>query len=227
MAHVLLFRLQAPMQAWGVQSHFGVRDTARYPTRSGMIGLICAALGLPREAELSEFDNLRFGVRVDRPGVMMRDFQAAQDIYLGDGKVSDNATIGNRYYLADAVFLAGIEGENLDQLLKYETALKNPKWLLYLGRRAFPLSKPAWLHNGLRQDASLEQALKSFPYLLSENDNPPGDQLRLVLETPAGPIVQRDRPKSFQERTFTQRRIRVSLIPVPEQRLEEVSHAPE
>ena len=77
---------------------------------------------------------------MDRPGVMMRDFQAAQDIYLSEGKTTSNAVIGNRYYLADAVFLAGVESENLDQLTRYQSALKNPKWLLYLGRRAFPLS---------------------------------------------------------------------------------------
>jgi CRISPR system Cascade subunit CasD len=227
MTHVLLFRLQAPMQAWGVQSYFSVRDTTRFPTRSGMIGLICGALGLPRESDLSEFDEFRFGVRVDRPGVMMRDFQAAQEIYLGDGKVSENPTIGNRYYLADAVFLAGIEGENLDQLVRFEAALKSPKWLLYLGRRGFPLSKPVWLFEGLQRDVSLEQALRSFPFLLPEQYQSADDQLQLVLETPTGPIVQRDCPKSFQERTFVQRRLQVFLIPVPDLCLTEVANVPE
>lgn len=224
MTHVLLFRLQAPMQAWGVQSYFGVRDTARFPTRSGMIGLLCAALGLPREADLAEFEPLRFGVRVDRPGVMMRDFQAAQDIYLSEGKTTSNAVIGNRYYLADAVFLAGVESENLDQLTRYQSALKNPKWLLYLGRRAFPLSKPVWLKEGLQEQVSLEQALRDFPFLLSEKVQSELDQLQLVLETQTGPIVQRDRPISFEERNFVQRRLQVFLTPVPDRSLMEVTH---
>jgi len=227
MTHVLLFRLQAPMQAWGVQSYFGVRDTARFPTRSGMIGLLCAALGLPRNADLSEFDDLRFGVRVDRPGVMMCDFQAAQDIYLSEGKISDNATIGNRYYLADAVFLAGIESEDLAQLARYEAALKSPKWLLYLGRRAFPAAKPVWLQGGLREQATLEQALQAFPFLLSEEVRLASDHLQLALETDSGAIVQRDRPISFEERTYVQRRLQVFLTPVPDHSLMEVEHVPE
>ena len=227
MTHVLLFRLQAPMQAWGVQSYFGVRDTARFPTRSGMIGLLCAALGWPRNADLSEFDDLRFGVRVDRPGVMMCDFQAAQDIYLSEGKISDNATIGNRYYLADAVFLAGIESEDLDQLARYQSALKNPKWLLYLGRRAFPLSKPVWLQEGLQEQATLERALQTFPFLLSEEVRLASDHLQLALEADSGTIVQRDRPISFEARTYVQRRLQVFLTPVPDHSLMEVEHVPE
>ena len=189
-----------------------------------MIGLLCAALGLPRDADLSEFDPLRFGVRVDRPGAMMRDFQAAQDIYLAEGKKSDNATIGNRYYLADAVFLAGMESENLDQLLRYVTAFKNPRWLLYLGRRAFPMTKPIWLQDGLQKQVSLEQALRDFPFLLSEEIRTRSDQLQMVLETESGPIVQRDRPRSFQERSFTQRRLQIYLTPVPDHCLMEVAN---
>lgn len=227
MTHVLLFRLQAPMQAWGVQSYFGVRDTARFPTRSGMIGLLCAALGLPRDADLSEFDDLRFGVRVDRPGVMMCDFQAAQDIYLEEGKISNNATIGNRYYLADAVFLAGMESEDWDQLVRYQAAFRNPKWLLYLGRRAFPVAKPVWLQEGLREQATLEQALQEFPYLLSEEIRSASDHLQLALETDSGPIVQRDRPISFEGRTYVQRRLQVFLTPAPDRSLMEVAHVPE
>lgn len=227
MTHVLLFRLQAPMQAWGVQSYFGVRDTTRFPTRSGMIGLLCAALGLPRDADLSEFESLRFGVRVDRPGVMMRDYQIAQDIYDYKTRKSNKVSVGNRYYLADAVFLAGMESENLDQLLRYEAAFKNPKWLLYLGRRAFPLSKPVWLKEGLQEQVSLEQALRDFPFLLSEQIRTESDSLQMVLETPSGSIVQRDRPKSFEERTFVQRRLQVFLTPVPDCCLMEVAHVPE
>ena len=41
---VLLLRLAGPMQAWGTQSRFTVRDTGLEPSKSGVIGLLCAAL---------------------------------------------------------------------------------------------------------------------------------------------------------------------------------------
>jgi CRISPR system Cascade subunit CasD len=45
---VLLLRLSAPMQAWGIQSRFGVRDSTREPSKSGVIGLLAASQGRSR-----------------------------------------------------------------------------------------------------------------------------------------------------------------------------------
>ena len=42
---VLLVRLAGPMQSWGSQSRFSHRDTEREPTKSGVVGLLSAALG--------------------------------------------------------------------------------------------------------------------------------------------------------------------------------------
>ena len=48
-ANTLFLRLEGPLQAWGVQeSKFVVRRTAEAPTKSGVIGLLCAALGVSR-----------------------------------------------------------------------------------------------------------------------------------------------------------------------------------
>lgn len=41
----LLLWLEAPLQSWGYNSRFGRRDTLGFPTRSGVLGLICCALG--------------------------------------------------------------------------------------------------------------------------------------------------------------------------------------
>ena len=64
----LLLRLAAPMQSWGVSSRFTVRDTLREPTKSGVVGLIAAALGRPRTVQLDDLATLRMGVRIDQPG---------------------------------------------------------------------------------------------------------------------------------------------------------------
>lgn len=227
MTSVLLLRLQAPMQAWGVQSLFPIRDTARFPTRSAIIGLLCAASGKSRDEDLSEFDQLRLGIRVDHPGVVMKDFQTAQDAYKASGGISKNPSISNRYYLSDAAFLAAIEGEDAGQLERYYAALQHPQWLLFLGRRAFPPSKPVWLKDGLKHGYRLEDALREFPYLHTEKTYKTVEKVQMVLEDSAGSVVQRDRPVSFSERTFVQRRQRIVFISKPDRCLEEVLHVPE
>ena len=45
----LLLRLAAPLQAWGSDSKFETRKTDREPTKSGVVGLLAAALGLRRD----------------------------------------------------------------------------------------------------------------------------------------------------------------------------------
>ena len=65
----LLLRLAAPLQAWGSGSKFNIRSTEREPTKSGVIGMIAAAMGIQRNDDphkLDPLNALRFGVRVER-----------------------------------------------------------------------------------------------------------------------------------------------------------------
>lgn len=71
----LLLRLAAPMQSWGTSSKFDRRTTQMEPTRSGVIGMIAAAMGLSREASLALFKPLKFGVRIDQPGTIKKIFR--------------------------------------------------------------------------------------------------------------------------------------------------------
>ena len=76
----LLLRLAGPMQSWGTTSRFDQRDTGKEPSKSGVIGLIAAALGIDRELwndDLKALAGLVMGVRHDRPGVLKRDYQTA------------------------------------------------------------------------------------------------------------------------------------------------------
>lgn len=41
----LLLKLAGPLQAWGVESKFDERRTLNFPTKSGVIGMVAAALG--------------------------------------------------------------------------------------------------------------------------------------------------------------------------------------
>lgn len=207
----LLLRLQAPMQSWGISSLFTERDSAREPSKSGVIGLICAAQGRSRQADLADLAALRMGVRVEREGRLEYDFQTARDIYSADGLSSDKSVISNRYYLADAAFLVGLEGprETLEQI---QAALKNPKWSLYLGRKAFPPGMPLTLPDGLREQSLLD-ALKEYPALVENSE-----QLkRLIIETEDGEITRQDVPINFAKREFGTRRISIAYLGQPAQ----------
>ena len=158
--NTLLLRLVAPMQSWGVESHFTVRDTGLEPSKSGVIGLICAALGRPRQAPLGDLNSLRMGVRVDREGTLRSDFQIAQNVLASDGKNVKSSVISNRYYLSDAAFLVGLEHADLALLEGIYCALQQPVWAVFLGRKAFMPSAPVWLPDGLRQRNPWKPLLK-------------------------------------------------------------------
>lgn len=220
--NTLLIRFCAPMQSWGTQSRFTVRDTGFEPSKSGTLGLLCAALGIDREDDvgLQLLTALRMGVRVDKEGALRVDFHTAQDIMKADGnkpkkpKDPKYSSLSNRYYLADACFIVGLESEDLALLERIHAALQKPRWALFLGRKAFVPSESVWLEDGLRTGETLEYALEHYPCLRP----PEKDKLRLVLEdNKNGTIVRNDQPLSFsrERRKFAPRRVAVTFIPAP------------
>ncbi|MFC6356065.1 type I-E CRISPR-associated protein Cas5/CasD [Luethyella okanaganae] len=194
----LLIELTGPMQSWGSRSRFSTRATEMAPTKSGVIGLIAAALGMDRSEGLDEFDGLRFGVRVDQPGAVERDFHTA--VPLDGGKAMP---ISQRYYLADAVFLAALEGPEA-QLRGFAEALARPVYPLYLGRRAFPPAGPLWVshHHGTIEDALREtpwRARERYQRSVAEATR----SIEIIVDAAQGDAstgLQRDVPLSFDPR---------------------------
>ncbi|MCI9355940.1 MAG: type I-E CRISPR-associated protein Cas5/CasD [Lachnospiraceae bacterium] len=149
--YVLLLRLSAPLQSWGSESMFDTRGTDDMPTKSGVIGMLAAALGKKRDEPLDDLAELEFGIRIDQQGTKVNDFQITQ---MG---TKLNANLSNRAYLSDAVFLAGLGCENIDFLKKLGSALMNPEFPVFLGRKSCPPTQPLLL--GIRSTVSLYQAL--------------------------------------------------------------------
>lgn len=211
----LLMRISAPLQSWGTQSHFSHRDTGREPSKSGIIGLLCAALGRPRYERIDDLRALRMGVRIDRPGDLRRDYHTAgiDGYYKVSGSIErKNAIVSVRYYLSDAIFLVGLEGEPalLEQL---QTALQQPRWFLFFGRKAFLPAERVWLPDGLTS-AGLFDALSTYPYLGA--DAQASKTLQLLLEDDEqGTIVRSDQPISFEPRRFMPRRLRSQFVVNP------------
>lgn len=189
----LLLRLKGPMQAWGVASRYTTRSTQEHPSKSGVLGLLAAAQGRRRTDPLEDLAGLSFGVRTDQPGVLMRDFQTAQNWETGKSQ-----PLSSRYYLADAIFVAGVNGSE-ESLSPFREALSRPGFPLYLGRRSCPVSPDLFI--GI-VDQDLESALREVPWQASLHHRQSRPQkvhlpiCRDALPGEAGEQVQ-DVPLSF------------------------------
>ena len=213
----LLLRLVGPMQSWGTTSRFDERDTQLEPSKSGVLGLICAAMGRDRSEPVEDLAALRMGVRVDREGLLMRDYQTATGVMTAAGKVDLHRTVVSpRYYLADAAFLVGLEGSDEESLNAVRAALRNPVWPLALGRKAFPPGLPVWLDDDVVA-AGLRDVLLQAPRVASQRREHEGEPLRLILEHDSAGAVRLDQPLApFSERRFGPRYIASEVVHVPQ-----------
>lgn len=198
----LLLRLAAPLQSWGESSKFDTRNTAREPTKSGVIGMIAAAFGCSRtdseenDRWFAKLNKLKFAVRIDQPGILLRDFHTAK-------KPKDKTSfVTVRYYLADAVFLVGLEGDE-SFLKEIMDALLHPVFPVYLGRKSCPPSGQLVL--GIRNQ-NLLQAIEEEEWLASDwYQKKQSYQLKCSIVRDADPneqgtYLQRDVPVSFDQK---------------------------
>lgn len=216
---VLALRLAGPLQSWGASSRFTRRTTESAPTKSGVIGLLAAAAGIERgdDVRLAPLTALRFGVRIDQPGTRIRDFHTAHH-----GVTGTSMPLSERLYLADAVFVAALEGDHalLSGLLN---ALRAPAYPPYLGRRSCPPSEPVDL--ALHTDAGLEDVLTSVPWQASawyRRRHRTPQTLTVLRETGADDCaaaadVLRDQPVSFDaaHRRHALRTVVTAVVPTP------------
>lgn len=212
----LLLRLSGFMQSWGTTSRFDERDSQLEPSKSGVLGMICAALGRDRVEPVDDLASLRMGVRVDREGVLMRDYQTATGVMIATGKPDLKRTVVSpRYYLADAAFLVGLEGADRNLLARIQDALRHPVWPLCLGRKSFPPGESVWLQDGL-VEGNLKQALVGHPLIAKPLPEHPGRRLRLILEHAREGAVRLDQPIApFALRRFGPRFVLPEVIDVP------------
>lgn len=201
----LLLRLRAPMMSWGDHSRFTIRDTRREPTKSAVIGILCAALGRPRWEPVADLAALKMGVRVNQEGLVQCDYHTVMDAIKSSGAKGDTV-ISHRYFVADADYLVGLEGdamllEQLDQALEY------PRWQIYFGRKSFLPSCPVRV--GIAEKPLLK-ALQEHPFsqtAIRRKRGPERTQLalRCVLEVDDSLDVRQDVPIDWERRLFGSR----------------------
>ena len=215
----VLLRLEGPMQSWGTASRFEIRDTQLEPSKSGVLGLVGAALGVARDdrEQLARLAGLAMAVLVAKPGILRSDYQTAgggnwpgrkrYGVYKASGAASGDATLSTRHYLADASFLVALSGDE-PFVTQIDSALRAPRWTLWLGRKGYVATRP--IAAGL-VDGNAADALRRHASMSAEIREP----LRLVVETGmADGEVRMDVPVDFtpDHREFGIRYVRTERI---------------
>jgi len=213
----VLLRLEGPLQAWGTQGRYSIRETDSEPSKSGVLGLLGCALGMARDdaQQLERLRQLRMAVRVDRPGRAMRDLHTVgagtfRGRPHGMWGLKDKTVVTQRYYLVDAAFTVALAHEDDGLIQQIGQALEDPVWPLFLGRRSCVPSEPVLL--GLVEGAPEEALLHAT---LARGA---ATRLRMVADVAPGEVgAQRsDDPVSFAsaDRQFAFRNVRESWIEV-------------
>lgn len=212
----VLLRLEGPLQSWSAQGKLGVRDTEREPTKSGVLGLVGAALGMARDddATLATLAAMPMAVRVDRAGTILHDFHTA-----GGGRFrgqkytvfdTSDCVPTHRYYLQDASFVAALEGDDA-LVARIAAALRAPRYPLFLGRRSCPPSEAPFI---AVVEAAARDAVLAAPRPQRCDKGP----LRVLVETQSEAGDARyDVPLSFAqvERRYARRYVLTEWLTPP------------
>ena len=201
MPQFLLFRLHGPLAAWGDIAVGEERPSTPHPSRSAVLGLLAAALGIRRheeERQAALADACAFAVRVDALGVPLRDYQTIQQadsvarlkhLHSRRDELADRhnlyTTLSSRDYRCDGLYTCCLQWRNGQTFRADEVAeaLRRPRLPLYLGRKSCPLALPlgpqvieaAWFEQAIAQfDAQRTEAEQGFLAALPTRPSPRG-----------------------------------------------------
>lgn len=223
MPRYLILRLEGPMQAWGTHTFEDFRPSNLFPTRSGLLGLIGACLGIDRRdhgraKQLAE--SVEFTVRVDRKvmrpnaekpmlkaALKLPDFHTVEDACKVDGSTNKHPVVSRREYLFDAAFtvVIGSKSEAIVTLEAIAHALGCPYYTPVLGRRSCPITRPLLEGDAIEASdarAALASALPIGGLIYAEGDMRSGQPMHI-----------RDVPMHGRNRQFGTRKIYVHKEP--------------
>lgn len=159
---LLVFQLQAALAAWGDVAVGEYRGTREHPGASALVGLLGAALGVRRDDEAGHAalrDGYAFAVGTVSAGKLLRDYHTAQvpgrsDLKgrphrtrrdeLAVPKRDLNTILSARDYRQGAAWAVAVQPlpgapHTLEALA---LALRQPRFVLYLGRKCCPPAAP-------------------------------------------------------------------------------------
>ncbi len=167
MNEYLILRLKGVLQSWGGHSFEDYRPSNLFPTRSGLVGLLAACLGIDRkdlENQKALSESFRYAVRVDEtPNRFHKitDFHTIKDARKVDGTPNKNPVVSRREYLCDATFTVALKltDTNVFSVQRITDHLQKPVYTPFLGRRSCPLSVPPF--HSIVQTESFIKALEA------------------------------------------------------------------
>lgn len=216
---ILAVYLDAPLQSWGYQSRFDRRTTLSWPTRSGIIGMIAAAMGIGRGDRdgLSRFHAIGMTTLILGPengkrnsGSRLMDFHTVGGGY--DTKKERQSmprkasggtpatVVSHREYLQDARFGVLLSGPS-EFLEEIRSALENPKWGIFLGRKSCIPASPVCQGQFLDETAAVNRLENISGWKVERT-------VREVKKFEDGSNTLMDIPEDFEKRIFAPRRIR-------------------
>ena len=229
----IAFTLYGPLQAWGEAAVGEIRGTASRPTKSGVLGLVAAALGIARDddtAMAALHRDFAFSVRIDSPGEPLHDYHTTQSPVSRKGAVwptrqrelaavSLNTILSTRHYRADACYTIALRirgGADPEQIVR---AFRSPAYALFLGRRSCPPALP--IRPVLIEAEDLEQAFAQVPVPSALEGLRPGTRIFYEDGDSAGRRLflhqRNDRLLSSTRRTFAKRFEHEASLAPPEE----------
>lgn len=159
MPRFLILKLDGVMQGWGGHTYEDWRPTELFPTRSGLLGLLGACLGIDRQ-DSKKLNALASSVlftvqseikrdhlydnKLELKSLRLCDYHTILDARKVDGKPNENPVQSYRWYLFDSPFSVAVE-ETANAPIKLDeitAAVRSPVYTPSLGRRSCPLSRP-------------------------------------------------------------------------------------
>jgi CRISPR system Cascade subunit CasD len=209
----LALRLRGPMQSWGGPVAGEDRPSLDVPSRSGVVGVVAAALGWDRRnaALIAALGRaLALAVRVDAAGQRGIDFHTSEFVPKANGKLRKDPVVSRRGYLYDASFVALlVELEPPPVSLEaMAAALVHPRFVPYLGRKACPPASPVLAAATVLEAETWEGMLARIPIEPEPRAGAPMPDLhvdaRLAPHATERPLRVRDvptnAPRFFAER---------------------------
>lgn len=132
------------LSAYGLQTFDVHRRVNHFPTRSAIIGLLAAALGITRkehEALYTLSQSIAIAVQVNQVGNKMMDYHTVQNFRSPMGKIQKGTKPTYREYWCDSEHTFAISADK-SLINKLTLAVKAPYFTLFQGRKSCPLTRP-------------------------------------------------------------------------------------
>lgn len=141
MIYAIVLHFDAPFQSWGTDSRFQHRSAGHAPSKSAVCGMVCAACGAAKESNdekniISRFVSLNMDCFCLKNDGVTIDYHTVQRYRKVSGSIDcKGAVLTQRAYWQSGKYNVVLSGCDREFLTRIHTALQNPVWGVWLGRK--------------------------------------------------------------------------------------------